>query len=108
MVKMGRLPQPLRREGISEKLENICTAYDVVKLAIFGSFVKDLHNRKSDVDIAVEFNNRKPKDLFDLVRLERELRGIFRKKVDLGIISSISPHVRKEVRKEMRIVYEKR
>ncbi|MDP2789122.1 MAG: nucleotidyltransferase domain-containing protein [bacterium] len=108
MIKIGMLPQPLRREGLSGKLENICIAYDVVKLAIFGSFVKDLHNRKSDVDIAVEFDNRKPKDLFDLVRLERELRGIFRRKVDLGIISSINPHVYREVRKEMRIVYEKR
>ncbi len=108
MVKIGMLPLPLRRDGLSEKLENICIEYDVVKLAIFGSFVKDLYHRKSDVDIAVEFDKRKPKDLFEFVRLERELRGIFRRKVDLGVISSINPHVLKEFRKEMRIVYEKR
>ena len=108
MIKINNLPPPLRKEGIGRKLENICSAYDVIKLAIFGSFIKKLHHRKSDVDIAVEFDSSKPKDLFDLVRLERELRGIFRKKVDLGIISSINPHLRKEILKEMRFIYEKR
>jgi len=72
-------------------------------MAIFGSFVRGEQNRKSDIDVAIEFKRGSEKSLLDLVRIENELR-----KVDLGIFSSLNPYIIENVRKEMRIIYEKR
>ncbi|MEM2364825.1 MAG: hypothetical protein QXW19_04675 [Candidatus Bathyarchaeia archaeon] len=60
------------------------------------------------MDIAIEFDRKSKKSLLDLVRVENELRGIFKRRVDLGIFSSINPHMMEDIKKEMRIIYEKR
>jgi len=79
-----------------------------VFLAIFGSFVRGEQKGKSDVDIAIEFDKNKPKSLLDLVHVENELSKILKRKVDLGILSSINPYIIDEAKKEMRVIYEKR
>jgi predicted nucleotidyltransferase len=43
-----------------------------------------------------------------LIRIENELRKILRRKVDLGILSVLSPYIIEDVKKEMRIIYEKK
>ena len=48
------------------------------------------------------------KSLLDLVRIENELRKVFKKKVDLGIFSSLNPYIMEDVKREMQIIYEKR
>lgn len=106
MIKSNNLPASLRNGRIREKLKAICKENDVVFLAIFGSYVRRQQRRASDIDIAVEFD--KNRDFLDLIRLERELGRMFRKKVDLGTFSSISPYVINDVKKDMKVVYDKR
>ena len=77
-------------------------------MAIYGSFVRGEQKRKSDIDIAIEFERNSEKSLLDLVRIENELRKIFRRKVDLGIFSSLNPYILEGVKKEMRVIYDKR
>jgi len=48
------------------------------------------------------------KSLFDLVRVEDELTRLFERKVDLGVFSSLNPYIIDDVKKEMKILYEKR
>lgn len=108
MIKIKNLPISLRKNVIEEKLAKACDKNDVVFLAVFGSFVRGEQNKKSDIDIAIEFDKNKRKSLLDLVHLENELRNIFKRKVDLGIFSSINPHIIEDVKKEMQVVYEKR
>lgn len=93
---------------MEEKLAEICRKNDIVFMAIFGSFVRGEQNRKSDIDIAIEFERNSEKSLLDLVRIENELRKVFKRKVDLGIFSSLSPYIIEDVKKEMRVIYEKR
>ena len=107
-IEVEKLPKVLKKRGLEEKLAKICRENDVVFLAVFGSFVRGEQNRKSDVDIAIEFDESKRKTLLDLVRLEDELSKVFKRKVDLGIFSSLNPYVVEDVRREMRIIYEKR
>jgi predicted nucleotidyltransferase len=107
-IEIQNLPEDLRREGLEEKLAEICKKNNIVFMAIFGSFVKGKQNKKSDIDIAIEFERNSEKSLLDLVRIENELRKIFKRKVDLGIFSSLSPYIIEDVKKEMRIIYEKR
>ncbi len=62
---------------------------------------------KSDIDIAIEFDQSKGKTLLDLVRLEDELSKLFKRKVDLGVFSSLNPYIAEDVKREMLVIYEK-
>jgi len=107
-IEIGNLPKPLRKKDIEEKLGAVCSKNDIVFMAIFGSYVRKEQNKKSDIDLAIEFDKTKKKSLLDLIRIENELRKIFGRKVDLGIFSSLNPYVIEDVTKEMRVIYEKR
>jgi predicted nucleotidyltransferase len=107
-IQVEKLPKVLRTSGLEEKLSEICRKNNVVFLAVFGSFVRGEQNQKSDVDIAIEFDQSKPKTLLDLIRLENELGAVFKRKVDLGVFSSLNPYVAEDVKREMRVIYEKR
>jgi hypothetical protein len=106
--QVQKLPKALRKKGLEKKLAEICKKNDVAFLAVFGSFVRGEQNKKSDVDIAIEFDKSKRKSLLDLFRLEEELSKVFKRKVDLGVFSSLNPYVAEDVKKEMLVVYEKR
>jgi predicted nucleotidyltransferase len=106
-IEVEKLPKVLRKKGLEEKLAKICRENDIVFFAVFGSFVRGQQNRKSDIDIAIEFDKAKRKSLLDLIRIENELSKIFRRKVDLGIFSSLNPYLVDDVKREMRVIYEK-
>jgi predicted nucleotidyltransferase len=107
-IEIQNLPEELRRKGVEEKLAEICRKNDIVFMAVFGSFARGEQNRRSDIDIAVEFDRNGEKSLLDLVRIENGLRKIFRRKVDLVVLRSLSPYIIEDVKKEMRVIYEKR
>ena len=107
-IQVEKLPQPLKRKGLDKKLEEICIRNDIVFLAIFGSFVRGQERKDSDVDIAIEFDKSKHKTLLDLVGLENELSAAFKRKVDLGVFGSLSPYIIEDVKREMRVIYDKR
>jgi hypothetical protein len=108
MVKIETLPQKLLKKGLRGKILEICESNDIGFMAIFGSFVKRKENKRSDIDIAIEFTGKSRKNLFDLIHIEDELRKIFGRKVDLGIFSAINPHIIEDIKKEMKVIYEKR
>ena len=107
-IEIENMPKQLRKTGLERKLTAVCEKNDVVFMAIFGSFSRGDQKKNSDVDIAIEFDKGKKKTLLDLVRVERELKGVFGRKVDLGIFSSLNPRVAEDVRREMCVIYEKR
>jgi predicted nucleotidyltransferase len=107
-IQVEKLPSTLRRSGLDKELTEICRSNDVIFLAVFGSFVRGEQHRGSDVDIAIEFDKSKHKTLLDLVGLEDELSAVFKRKVDLGVFSSLSPYIIEDVKREMRVIYEKR
>ena len=86
----------------------LCEGNDISLMAIFGSFVRREENRRSDIDIAIEFADKSRKTLFDLIHIENELKKIFGRKVDLGILSTINPHIIEDVKKQMLVIYEQR
>ena len=107
-IKVENLPKVLRRKGLAGKLADVCIRNDIVFVGLFGSFVRGAQNRKSDVDLAIEFDQTKRKTLLDLVRAEGELSKVFGRKVDLGILSSLNSFIVDDVKKEMLVIYEKR
>ena len=80
-------------EKIKLKALPILKKYNVVRAGIFGSYARGESKKNSDIDILIEFKGEK--SFFDLVRLERELNKLLKKKVDLLTYNSIN-HLLKE------------
>jgi len=74
--------------------------YGVIKIGLFGSFVRNEQKEDSDIDIAVEIEKSK-KNIHNFLALKRELEKVFNKKVDLGIESSLKPIAKKFIQNEI-------
>jgi predicted nucleotidyltransferase len=74
------------------------------KIAIFGSYARGEEKPESDIDVLVEFRQRK--SLLELIRIERELSDALGVKVDLLTEKSISPYLIDRVRNEMQVIQE--
>jgi len=93
----------MNRDGIFEKITQMLKNYGATKIAIFGSYMRREEQPGSDIDIIVEFAERK--SLLELVRIERELSEFLGIKVDLLTEKSISPYLIDTVKKEMEVIY---
>jgi predicted nucleotidyltransferase len=66
-----------------KKLAEFCRRWKISELAFFGSVLRDDFRASSDIDVLVSFSPRAKISLFDLVRMQNELKEIFGRKVDL-------------------------
>jgi len=85
------------------KLARLLRDRGAIKVAVFGSYLRDEEKPGSDIDIIVEFSMRK--SLLDLVKIERELTEALGIKVDLLTEKSISPYMIDAVKREMKVIY---
>lgn len=76
--------------GIRKKLDipkvqiaNFCRRWQISEMSLFGSVIRDDFGPDSDVDILVTFAPGAKWSLFDHVRMEQELTGLLRCRVDL-------------------------
>lgn len=82
---------------IQEKSKDI-KKYNVKKIGLFGSFVKNKQHRKSDIDIIVNFDKETFDNYMDLLFL---LERMFKRKIDLVIEKDLHPqlnYVKKEAK----------
>lgn len=91
------------KKEIFRKITQILKEQGARKIAIFGSYVRGKGKTENDIDIIVEFSERK--SLLELVRIERELSEVLGIKVDLLTEKSISPYLIDAIRKEAEIIY---
>ena len=70
----------------------------VVKAGIFGSYARGEEKKRSDVDLLIKLKGRK--SLLDVVRLERELKTILGKNIDLLTYDALSPYLKDQILKE--------
>lgn len=88
---------------IFQKTISILTSHGVKKIAIFGSYARGEVSSESDLDILVEFSERK--SLLDLVGIEMELSELLNIKVGLLTEKSISPYLIDTIKKEAIMIY---
>lgn len=91
-------------EAIEGKIIMLLQKYNPAKICIFGSYVRGSQRPDSDLDILVDFQERK--SLLTLIRIERELSEALGIKVDLLTESSISPYLIDSIKSEMKVVYQ--
>ncbi|MCK4475122.1 MAG: nucleotidyltransferase family protein [Methanophagales archaeon] len=94
----------MNREKLFKKIVSILARYRVKKIAVFGSYARGEEKPESDIDILVEFSERK--SLLDLVGIEQELSEALGVKADLLTEKSISPYLIDRIKKEMEVIYE--
>ena len=94
----------MNREKLFKEIVSILARYRVKKIAIFGSYARGEASPESDIDILVEFSERK--SLLDLVGMEQELSETLGVKADLLTEKSISPYLIDRIKKEMKVIYE--
>lgn len=85
------------------KIARLLEEQGAKKIAVFGSYVRGEEKPESDIDILVEFKERK--SLLEFVRIERELSESIGKKVDLLTEKAISPYLIDRIKNEMEVIY---
>jgi predicted nucleotidyltransferase len=65
------------------KIAEFCKRWNVSEFAIFGSALRGDFRSDSDIDVLVSFAPQAHVTLFDMVRMQDELKTIFGREVDL-------------------------
>lgn len=72
--------------------------YKVRSISLFGSYVRNEQNKKSDIDLLVVFKEQAT--LFDIIQLQYDLQQLFHKKVSIvsrnGLSKYIGPYILQE------------
>ncbi len=93
----------------SDRLAAFCERWSIVKLALFGSVLRDDFGPDSDIDILAGFDEASRHTLFDMDRMEEELKDIFGRDVDLvswrGVEMSPNYLRRKAILQSAELVY---
>lgn len=85
-------------------LIELCRRNDVSKLEVFGSAARGEARDDSDIDLLVEFSERK--SLLALVSLERKMSSVLGRRVDLLTEAAISPYLLQKINQDRRVIYE--
>lgn len=81
--------------ALKQEMPTITKQYNIKSLGLFGSYVRGEQNKKSDLDILVEFT--KSPSLFTFIRLENYLSDQLGTKVDLVMKDSLKPIIGKHI-----------
>jgi len=89
--------------GVRETILSILKSHGASKISIFGSYARGEERKDSDIDILVSFNS--PKSLFQLVRIENELREALDRPVDLITEKSVSPYLNDSIHHDEVVIF---
>ena len=88
-----------------KKLETFCQHYQVRRIALFGSVLRDDFQEESDVDVLVQFEPDARVSFMTLGKMKRELSALFQRPVDLIPQDGLKPVIREEILSTAQVVY---
>jgi uncharacterized protein len=88
----------------TKKLIPLFKESNVIRAGIFGSMARGDWDNQSDIDILVEFSY--PVGLFKMVHLKNLLAELLQREVDLVTPAGLSPYLKEDILKDLRLVYE--
>jgi hypothetical protein len=87
------------KQILSQHKAELEKKFKVKYIGVFGSYVHGKQNKRSDLDILVEFDQ--PVGLFEFMDLEMFLTGLLDIKVDLVSKKTLKPHIGKRILEEV-------
>ena len=91
---------------ISEKkIKDFCQRYQVRRMALFGSVLRNDFRPDSDIDVLVLFDSSAHVTFITLGKMRRELSGIFQRPVDLVPQDGLKPAIRENILSSAQEVY---
>ena len=95
----------LEDQQSSKELERFCQRYQVRRLSLFGSVLRDDFRAESDIDVLVQFERDARVSFLTLGKMQRELSAIFQRPVDLVPQDGLKPVIRESVLASAQEVY---
>jgi uncharacterized protein len=80
-----------------KKIIDFCKHYQVKRMALFGSVLRDDFRPESDIDVLVVFDSSARITFLTLGRMTRELSILFQRQVDLVPQEGLKPAIREAV-----------
>lgn len=89
-----------------DKIREYLKNQPVKRAYLFGSYIREMADSASDIDILVELDYSKPIGL-KFVRMQIELEQILQTEVDLVSEKALSKYIRPWIEKERELIYER-
>lgn len=93
-----------------KELAAFCRKNGIVRLALFGSALRDDFGPESDIDVLVDFDSSRRPSLLDIVEIESELSELMGRDVDMLTRASVERsrnHIRRRsILDSTEVVYE--
>ena len=94
----------MSRQEILNTIIGTLKNYNPIKVSLFGSFVRNENNPKSDIDILVQFEQTY--SLLQIIAIENELTDKLGIKVDLVTEGAIKNNrIKNSIQKDLQIIY---
>lgn len=105
--KIGYIPfTKIDRNKITRIIKATLQIFPAIEKAwIYGSFSRNEYGPNSDIDIAVKAG--KTFTYFDLAEVQYKLEKTINRKIDVGFIDTFKPHIWKNVKPDLKLIYEK-
>ena len=91
----------------TEVIQTFCEKHHILKLALFGSVLRDDFRPDSDIDVLVEFDPAHYPGFFRYGNMQDELTEILGRTVDLNTPLSLSRHFRQKVIDTAEVLYKR-
>jgi uncharacterized protein len=88
---------------IKTKVSDTARQYGVKKVFLFGSYARGKANPESDIDICIEKGNIQT--LFELSGFCQDLKETLGSKVDVVTTAALSEEFKKQIEKDMVLIY---
>jgi hypothetical protein len=92
-----------------EEIASFCHKWQILEMAIFGSYLTDLCRSDSDVDILVTYSHEAKWSLFDFMDMREELKKIFGREIDVvnkkTLEKSLNPIKRDAIIESSEVIY---
>ena len=105
-VRYRTRPAEMSKEEVISKFRAyFATQPNVLKVWLFGSFVRGEMNLNSDIDVMVRFDHSKPVNFFELGDIAAQLEKIINRKIDLVEEGTLSSFALKTAQKDLISIY---
>lgn len=95
------------RDDLLKKLIDVIKKFDNIKKAwIYGSFSRKDDGPHSDIDVAIETEEKF--SYFDLGEVKHQAEQALHRKVDVGFMKLFKPYIFENIKSDLKLIYEKK